>query len=175
MARFNRLERGVYALSLPTSSQDEGTESVHCAHTDFGRVVPPHPSPLPWGEGGLCSTHELSPPQITRPPNRIPESSPHLSPLPKGEGQGEGKRSELKNPASKPTTGHQPFLSTAVLKHRTPHAAAILAAHSNFAERLECGGSPPLSFTETEAEPHREFGRIRVIRCLCVLVGWFTF
>src|SRR6185436_11253668 len=97
------------------------------------------------GEGGLCSTHELSPPQITRPPNRIPESSPHLSPLPKGEGQGEGKRSEVKNPASKPTTGHQPFLSTAVLKHRTPHAAAIPAAHSNFAERLECGGSPPLS------------------------------
>jgi hypothetical protein len=36
-------------------------------------------------------------------------------------------------------------LPKAVLKHRTPHAAATLVADSNFAKRLECGGSPPLS------------------------------
>jgi hypothetical protein len=41
------------------------------------------------------------------------------------------------------------FLSKAVLKHRTPHAAATLVASANLAKRLECGGSPPLSKEKT--------------------------
>ena len=61
-------------LVITTSSHDEGTESAHCAHTDFGRVVPPHPNPLPWGEGAFCGSLENSLAVTTRLPFGIRRS-----------------------------------------------------------------------------------------------------
>src|SRR5437899_929712 len=48
-------------------------------------VLPPHPSPLPWGEGESLSNLELA--------NRfwLVQKRATQFPLPKGEGQGEGK------------------------------------------------------------------------------------
>ena len=51
--------------------------------------VPPHSRPLPWGEG------EPFPPRRTIQNSRLSTERCALFPLPKGEGQGEGKHGEL--------------------------------------------------------------------------------
>ena len=54
----------------------------------------PHPSPLPWGEGGPIA------PLRTIQTHRNSTAPRALFPLPEGEGQGEGKRLGLPSPVS---------------------------------------------------------------------------
>src|SRR5437762_4742708 len=54
--------------------------------TEYGRLVPPHPGPLPKGEGaGLGPLHAVA-------QSVFSEALPPILPLPRGEGRGEGER-----------------------------------------------------------------------------------
>jgi len=77
---------------ITKSSNDE--RSIGCISSEplvwkVQRVVPPHPGPLPWGEGELSVVHS----KIQRLPHYRALEMVH--PLPEGEGWGEGERTVL--------------------------------------------------------------------------------
>ena len=63
-----------------------------CLRYDDVASVPPHPDPLPWGEGIACdaSPHSEWQPSCDR--QTVHEESRSMLPLPKGEGWGEGEQ-----------------------------------------------------------------------------------
>src|ERR1051326_3262659 len=66
----------------------------------FVRVIPPHPCPLPWGEGepfAAMGKEEAL---------RTIERRTALHPLPKGEGRGEGEHEQRQLPVKRPTKRH---------------------------------------------------------------------
>ena len=57
-----------------------------------GRVLPPHPGPLPGGEGESITASSPIPGTVSAPcVSRFSNAAGLLSPLPEGEGQGEGE------------------------------------------------------------------------------------
>src|SRR5215471_17719681 len=69
------------------------------------RCLPPHPSPLPWGEG--ASSPHFSPftPSARSGRGGEPQARPAILPLPKGEGWGEGEDA-IRQPAGHDATLH---------------------------------------------------------------------
>jgi len=73
---------------FPEACNTVGPSSIlkFSPHTDFGRVVPSHPSPLPWGEGAFCGSLRKQSGAHNSAAIPNPEKHHKLSPLPKGEG-----------------------------------------------------------------------------------------
>src|SRR6266566_2023641 len=102
-------ERGIYSASYPRPprsphicQRSPGTVLREMPLTIEERALSPHPDPLPWGEGESLADLELA--------NRfcfVLQRAVQF-PLPKGEGQGEGKH-EVSKPDARNNTSVQGF------------------------------------------------------------------